>query len=404
MDRQSLSVTDRVGSATLPARSRRAFRTPDGHASRGPGRAAGAAPRPGGGARRDTDAAAQALKARARTLFPPSAAASEPQTSARGRGEEPGAEDPGRAVLRPGETESPVSRSTGRGPARPLPAVPTSTDRPAGSGRAGRHRAAPDTSPGGTTGSRTAVPARRAGRLWWAVRERLPLWVQLRCGMEPRTLVALVVVLVACLAFAAHHYWTGRPRVVRAPTAEPAAAREIGAGTAGPPATASGAGPAGAVIGAAGSAGRVVVDVTGKVRDPGVHTLPAGARVADALREAGGVRPGTDTSGLNRARLLVDGEHIVVGAPAGGAGAAAPGGAGASGGPAGAGGAPGTPVSLNTATLEQLDTLPGVGPVLARHILDYRTQHGGFRSVDQLRDVTGIGERRFADLRPLVRP
>ncbi|MFD9199510.1 ComEA family DNA-binding protein, partial [Streptomyces anthocyanicus] len=70
----------------------------------------------------------------------------------------------------------------------------------------------------------------------------------------------------------------------------------------------------------------------------------------------------------------------------------------------GGGGAPGTPVSLNTATVEQLDTLPGVGPVLAQHIIDYRTQHGGFRSVDELREVNGIGERRFADLRDLVRP
>ncbi|MDX2701100.1 ComEA family DNA-binding protein, partial [Streptomyces ipomoeae] len=69
-----------------------------------------------------------------------------------------------------------------------------------------------------------------------------------------------------------------------------------------------------------------------------------------------------------------------------------------------AGAAPPTPVSLNTATADQLDTLPGVGPVLAQHIIDYRTQHGGFRSVDELREVNGIGDRRFADLRNLVRP
>jgi competence protein ComEA len=66
--------------------------------------------------------------------------------------------------------------------------------------------------------------------------------------------------------------------------------------------------------------------------------------------------------------------------------------------------APGAPVSLNTATADQLNTLPGVGPVLAQHIIDYRTQHGGFRSVDELRQVNGIGDRRFADLRELVRP
>ncbi len=150
------------------------------------------------------------------------------------------------------------------------------------------------------------------------------------------------------------------------------------------------------------------MDVGGKVRKPGVHSLPAGSRVADALRAAGGVRPGTKTDGLNRARFLVDGEQVIVGASLPpGAGTTAGGSAGSPGSPgsAGAGGAaPAAPVSLNTATADQLETLPGVGPVLAQHIIDYRTQHGGFRSVDELREVNGIGERRFADLRDLVRP
>jgi competence protein ComEA len=123
--------------------------------------------------------------------------------------------------------------------------------------------------------------------------------------------------------------------------------------------------------------------------------------VADALREAGGVRPGTETDSLNRARFLVDGEQVMVGGPAAVPGAVAGAGAGAA---VGSGSAPTAPVSLNTATVDQLDTLPGVGPVLAQHIIDYRTQHGGFRSVDELREVNGIGDRRFADLRNLVRP
>jgi competence protein ComEA len=139
--------------------------------------------------------------------------------------------------------------------------------------------------------------------------------------------------------------------------------------------------------------------VTGRVRSPGIHRLPAGARVADALRAAGGVRPGTDIRALNRARLLNDGEQIVVGPPAPGA-AAGPGTGGVAGGPDAATG----PLSLTTATAGQLDSLPGVGPVLARHIVEYREQHGGFTTVDQLRDIAGIGDRRFADLRPLVRP
>ena len=145
------------------------------------------------------------------------------------------------------------------------------------------------------------------------------------------------------------------------------------------------------------------MDVGGKVREPGIHRLPAGSRVADALSAAGGVKPGTDPDGLNRARFLVDGEQVIVGGPAP-APAPGAGGGSAPGGPGGGAAAPAAPVSLNTATADQLDTLPGVGPVLAQHIIDYRTQHGGFRSVDELREVNGIGDRRFADLRTLVRP
>ncbi|MCF3104010.1 helix-hairpin-helix domain-containing protein [Streptomyces roseoverticillatus] len=223
------------------------------------------------------------------------------------------------------------------------------------------------------------------------MRERLPLWLQLRCGMEPKTLAALAVVLVAACAFAAYHFLAGRPQTVRVP------ARETPAVVTPPPPP--------AVASPSRTGGAVVVDVAGKVRRPGVLRLPPGSRVADALAAAGGARPGADTTGLNRARVLVDGEQIVVGAPAGGPGGpAGPGGAPASPAAAGGGPAPGGPVSLNSATVEQLDALPGVGPVLARHILDYRTQHGGFRSVEELRKVNGIGSRCFTDLRPLVQP
>ncbi|MFF5492391.1 helix-hairpin-helix domain-containing protein [Streptomyces aquilus] len=241
------------------------------------------------------------------------------------------------------------------------------------------------------------------GRVGLAVRERVPVWLQARCGLERRSVVALAVLLVVAAGFAVQHFWAGRtqsvaaPEVVRAAVPFEGRREEAGRGAA-----------SGAPSGAGTATAEIVVDVSGKVREPGIRRLPAGSRVADALRAAGGVRPGTDTTGLNRARFLVDGEQVVVGTPAGAAGAGG-GAAGVAGGAAGSGGSvpgagPAAPVSLNTATVDQLDTLPGVGPVLAQHIVDYRTQHGGFRSVDELREVNGIGERRFADLRNLVRP
>ncbi|CAM5544361.1 DNA-binding protein OS=Streptomyces parvulus OX=146923 GN=Spa2297_10830 PE=4 SV=1 [Streptomyces parvulus] len=229
----------------------------------------------------------------------------------------------------------------------------------------------------------------------------MPVWLQARCGLERRSAAALAVLLVVAALFAVQHFWSGRTQ----PVAAPEVVREA-AGHRAPDEVKAGAGAVAG--GAAPTAGaEIVVDVGGKVREPGVHRLPAGSRVADALRAAGGVRDGAKTDGLNRARFLVDGEQVVVGAPVPAAAGAAPGTSGAAG-TGGSGGiaaaVPGAPVSLNTATPDQLDTLPGVGPVLAQHIIDYRTQHGGFRSVDELREVNGIGERRFADLRNLVRP
>lgn len=138
----------------------------------------------------------------------------------------------------------------------------------------------------------------------------------------------------------------------------------------------------------------VVVDVTGKVKHPGIVTLKAGSRVHQAIAKAGGPADGADTSGINLARVLADGEQIVVGTPA------APGAAGGSVGP----GASGGRVSLSSATLEQLDTLPGIGPVTAQAIIDFRTEHGGFRRVEDLLDVTGIGDQTLADLKDLVTP
>ncbi|MFJ6703183.1 MULTISPECIES: helix-hairpin-helix domain-containing protein [unclassified Streptomyces] len=245
-----------------------------------------------------------------------------------------------------------------------------------------------------TASRRPALPALRT-RVGLAVRERMPVWLQARCGLERRGAVAIGVVLVVAGALAVHHFWSGRTETVSAPEVVRAEAPYEKSGQNAPAESSS---TTAAPAGPARSGGEVVVDVTGKVREPGVHSLPAGSRVTDALRAAGGVRPGTDTGGLNRARFLVDGEQIVVGGPA------PPAALGQAPGGAAAGTGPSAPISLNTATVEQLDALPGVGPVLAQHIVEYRTAHVGFRSVDELRQVKGIGDRRFSDLRDLVRP
>jgi competence protein ComEA len=140
--------------------------------------------------------------------------------------------------------------------------------------------------------------------------------------------------------------------------------------------------------------GTVVVDVAGKVRRPGIATLPAGSRVVDAIRRAGGARPGVDLTSLNLARVLVDGEQILVGVPS------APGVAASASSRPGAAGAGDGLVNINTATLEQLDSLPGVGPVTAQKILDWRTAHGSFTAIDELLEVDGIGEKTLADMAP----
>ncbi len=141
------------------------------------------------------------------------------------------------------------------------------------------------------------------------------------------------------------------------------------------------------------AAGELVIDVEGKVKHPGIVTLPAGSRVHEAIAEAGGVRGKVDTSTLNMARVLTDGEQILVGVdPVPGDPAA--GGTSAS----------GARISLASATLEQLDTLPGIGPVTAQAILDHRSEHGPFTSVDDLLDVKGIGEATLADIRDQVTP
>jgi len=151
----------------------------------------------------------------------------------------------------------------------------------------------------------------------------------------------------------------------------------------------------------------LVVDVAGRVHRPGVLRLAAGARVVDALQHAGGALPGTDTDDLDLARPLLDGEQVRVGlgpAPVSAVGprGTAAGAGGAAGGSTAAG-APGAPLDLNAATAEQLDGLPGVGPVMAQKILTWRQAHGRFARVEDLQEISGLGGKKYAALAPLVR-
>jgi competence protein ComEA len=205
-----------------------------------------------------------------------------------------------------------------------------------------------------------------------------------------RTSIRPVVVAVAATALVA---WI----VLRVTVGGPPSTVEVVPGTPLPVASGvlvtspSGAAP-GSPTGALPSpAPAVVVQVLGQVRRPGLVTLSQGSRVADALVAAGGLTRGGSSGGLNLARQVVDGEQIIVSPDV----VAAPSGGGAT--------SVGAVVDLNAATLSDLDALPGVGPVMAGRIVDWRTAHGRFTAIDQLREISGIGARTFQRLAPHVR-
>ena len=194
-----------------------------------------------------------------------------------------------------------------------------------------------------------------------------------RRGLRGLVAVGVVVALVA-----AYLAWRAQPHAepVQAP---PSATRTAATGLPSP------------------AASVIVVAVQGKVAHPGLVRLPAGSRVADAIAAAGGALPGVDLSLVNLARKLSDGELVVIGLPQPDQGAA-----GAAQGPGGGDPRTGLKVNLNTASLTALESLPGIGPALAQHIVDYRTQHGDFHSVEDLRQVSGIGDAKFAAVKDLV--
>jgi competence protein ComEA len=205
-----------------------------------------------------------------------------------------------------------------------------------------------------------------------------------------------VVALAVALGLAVTTWWVLRERTEPlAPVAAEQTAPLVATTPTGPPSAVPSA-PGGAAAPAA-SPGTVTVDVAGKVRRPGIVVLDAGARVTDALTAAGGARKGVDLTPLNLARVLVDGEQIVVGGPA-----RPPAGPGAAAGPAGAVGTPGPLVNLNTAGQVELESLPQVGPVTAQSIIAWRDAHGGFTSVDELLEVDGIGQKTLEQITPHV--
>lgn len=204
----------------------------------------------------------------------------------------------------------------------------------------------------------------------------LARWRQGRIDPGRRGVAALALVAVLAALLAGFIVLRARPRAVLPPAV-------VATGVPVPGSSAAVPAPA----------GEVVVSVGGKVPRPGLLRLAAGSRVDDAVRAAGGPLPGADLADLNLARRLVDGEQLLVGVSQP-AGATAPGPSTGVGNPL---------VDLNSATLAELDSLPGIGPVLAQKMLDWRTEHGRFGSVDQLREVSGIGESKYAEIKARVR-
>ncbi|CAA9358810.1 MAG: Late competence protein ComEA, DNA receptor [uncultured Nocardioidaceae bacterium] len=256
---------------------------------------------------------------------------------------------------------------------------------------------------GGRHAHRSIGPGGRVGG--W-VHDRLPATMQGSVRLTS-THVSVVALLVAA-AMAAATWWVlradGPGMVVPAPVPSPAGSPLVELSGTPPPEAAAPAGGSSPIVGGAPAApgatavGQVVIDVAGKVRRPGIARLPAGSRVADALRSAGGARKGVDLATLNLARVLVDGEQIVVGVPPP-TGVAPP---AASAPTTTASGAPIELVNINTADQVALETLPGVGPVTAQAIMTWRTENGAFSSVDELLEISGIGDATLAEMAPYV--
>ncbi len=283
------------------------------------------------------------------------------------------------AELTPGEGTEQSTAAAGE----PAPEAFASDDDPAWPEPAGRH-------------ARRPLPAR--GRVGGWVGDRVPPTWRARLSRQGLQqghvgILALVLALAVVLGGWTWVRSTGTTTTrVASPAVQPSPAPAAGpSGTAAPsvPSTPGvpAAGPLAPATGASGAPAEVVVHVAGRVERPGIVVLPAGSRVVDAVRRAGGFARGVGprSAALNLARVLVDGEQVVVGARSR---AAAPGPVTSSGDPL----AGGALVSLNTADQAALESLPGVGPVTAAAILQWRSDHGPFTAVEQLLEVSGIGD------------
>jgi competence protein ComEA len=288
------------------------------------------------------------------------------------------------AEIRPESVDPPIpGDGDGSGGERPPPAAGTAPV-------PGRHAHRP-VGPGAAVGG-------------W-VQDRLPAPLQGRVQLSAAHLVVVLLLVIGGLGATA--WWVtradgGERPVPSLSSAPPVAASSLvtpsvaagGAPTAGAASTGTTPGPT-----APGRSptvtGNIVVDVAGKVHRPGIATLPSGSRVVDALEAAGGARRGVRLGSLNLARVLVDGEQIVVGV-------AAPPGVAASAASAPTSGAGVPMVNINTATQAELEELPGVGPVTAQSILEFRAEHGTFTAVDELLEVSGIGDATLAKIAPYV--
>lgn len=240
-------------------------------------------------------------------------------------------------------------------------------------------------------------PARAAGptpmpgtllRGWLA--DRAPLWAQPaveRLGIGA-VLAAIAVIIAVVIGVAALHH---RGSAGYSSSYDSSAAAPIDGPSASPFPSAVADSPT--------DGASIVVDVGGRVRKPGLVTLPQGARVADAIAAAGGPMRHREIARLDLAARVTDGQLLLVGvgpssAPGASTGSTTPGPAESS----------AAPVDLNSATIDELETLPRVGPVTAQKIIDWRTAHSGFTSVEQLQQISGIGPATYAELAPLVVP